>query len=270
MEKTTDFLTVNVGGQLFCTTQDTLNRSPFFEGLFVGVGTKSHKVEDEDTEKQRQQVVPFIDRDPKAFQHVLRLMRDPGYAFPAKFWRELDFFGIDHALTSATQPYYLPGDLMQFPFDERKKRGPVQVASVHQAPQLTRYDKHGIHVLFSGKAYDAINGAGFHDFFGGSLEKFFWCFDDMPVFVQVTETQFKCHTMSQLTKDRKILEKDSHNPLPIWAIPVVDNMSGHGHRCIVLLVVTAFHFFRFQTLPSGATLEPAEFPKLEKEKKNIY
>lgn len=265
MEKVTDFLTINVGGQLFYTTQDTLNRSPFFEALLVGVGAKSrlkaNTLETKATEETEKKAEPFIDRDPKAFKHVLALLRDPGYAFPAKFWRELDFFGIDHELTTSMKPYYLPSDLMHFRFDERKKLGPVQVASVQDAPQLTEYDEYGIRVLFSSKAYDAITQAGFHDFFGDSLEKNFWWFEGTRVFVQVTETQFRCYTMSQLTKDRKILKKDPNDPLPIWAIPVVDNLSGHNHKCDALLIVTAFHFFRFQTLPSGATLEVCNFTR---------
>lgn len=80
-----DTVVLNVGGKHFETTIQTLtSNSKYFESYF------SRWNEDSSTKI-------FIDRDPGIFTHVLRLMRDPSYAYPQKYLSELDFFQITYA-----------------------------------------------------------------------------------------------------------------------------------------------------------------------------
>lgn len=75
-------VTVNVGGQKFETTKQTLcGRSEYFTSLFESseIGNDSEI---------------FIDRDPEPFKHVLGYLRDENYPFPRQLIYELDFFGI--------------------------------------------------------------------------------------------------------------------------------------------------------------------------------
>lgn len=78
---------LNVGGQLFTTTKETLIQSAYFEALL-----NRWPPEEE----------IFIDRSPHIFKHVLSLLRDPTYTYPMKYASELNFYGIDAEV--ATDP----------------------------------------------------------------------------------------------------------------------------------------------------------------------
>jgi len=81
-----DQVTINVGGQLFTTTQTTLSSSSFFKTMFE--------------RWSNQDKVEFIDRSPKLFEHVINFLRDPQYPYPNTHLSELDFYGIDHNIQS--------------------------------------------------------------------------------------------------------------------------------------------------------------------------
>ncbi len=75
---------LNVGGQIFETTEDTLLRSPYFSGIKnVNGSIKTSKEEPY-----------FIDRDPKLFRHILNLLRNPKYEYPYKYYSELKFYSL--------------------------------------------------------------------------------------------------------------------------------------------------------------------------------
>lgn len=86
---------VNVGGTIFETTESTLRQSAFFEALLSSRwATKSGA-----------ETIPFVDRSPEGFGHVLELLRDPRYPFPWLRWeQELDFYGIDSRKAISTEP----------------------------------------------------------------------------------------------------------------------------------------------------------------------
>lgn len=71
---------LNVGGKIFETTTETLLTCNYFEALLkrFPLKDKSEPI--------------FIDRPPHIFKHVLSLMRDPQYYYPAEYHSELLFF----------------------------------------------------------------------------------------------------------------------------------------------------------------------------------
>jgi len=80
---------LNVGGQHFETTKDTLIRAPYFEALLSRWISKEKEI--------------FIDRSGSAFNHVLNLLRNPDYNFPHRYQEELNFYGVDlHFLPNCT------------------------------------------------------------------------------------------------------------------------------------------------------------------------
>ena len=74
---------LNVGGTLFESTETTLKKINYFKYLF------------EDTNLTNNDV-PFIDRSPHIFKHVLSFARDDTYNYPLKYKNELDFYDIDY------------------------------------------------------------------------------------------------------------------------------------------------------------------------------
>jgi hypothetical protein len=72
---------LNVGGQIFETTKETLMFSDYFKSFLTNW---SHDKE------------IFIDRSPRLFEHVLCLLRDPTYPYPNDYVGELDFYQIKH------------------------------------------------------------------------------------------------------------------------------------------------------------------------------
>lgn len=82
-----DRVFLDVGGKHFDTTRSTLTfGSAYFSVLLDGPfdQTRGH------TPEKR----IFIDRDPDAFTHVLRFLRDNNYGIPPEFVHELDFYQI--------------------------------------------------------------------------------------------------------------------------------------------------------------------------------
>jgi hypothetical protein len=75
-----DRITLNVGGRLFITAKDILNKAEYFKSLL-------NRWNNEDE--------IFIDRSPHIFKHVLSLLRNSNYKYPEKYLDELEFYGID-------------------------------------------------------------------------------------------------------------------------------------------------------------------------------
>ena len=77
-------ITLNVGGQLFTTTIETLvSSSSYFSGLFNFNSSQEEPL--------------FIDRSPKAFAEILEYIRSPQtYHVPKKYENELIYYGIPY------------------------------------------------------------------------------------------------------------------------------------------------------------------------------
>lgn len=77
-------ITLRVGEGTFETSYDTLAKSRYFETWFR-------------SENKTRESPPFtlkLDRDPEAFRHVLKLLRNPDSVFPAEYFNELEFYDI--------------------------------------------------------------------------------------------------------------------------------------------------------------------------------
>lgn len=70
---------LNVGGKLFETTDDILQKSTYFNSLLTRWNNTSDII--------------FINRSPHVFKHVLGVLIDPHYPFPKKYEYELHYFG---------------------------------------------------------------------------------------------------------------------------------------------------------------------------------
>jgi hypothetical protein len=73
-----DLVKINVGGTIFSTRIQTLKLSNYFKEW-------DHNIERD----------IFVDRNPKAFVHILEYLRDINYPYPQKYEYELDFYEID-------------------------------------------------------------------------------------------------------------------------------------------------------------------------------
>ena len=72
---------LNIGGVHYETTPDTLKKASYFDSYI---------------ERWNNEEEIFVDRDGKAFRHVLNLLRDSAYDFPPQHKLELDFYGINY------------------------------------------------------------------------------------------------------------------------------------------------------------------------------
>lgn len=79
-------VTLDVGGRTFRTTVGTLCAG---SGYFRSQFARFPPATGDDG-----RVSLFIDRDPQAFEHVLALLRDPAYAVPRAYRRELLFYAV--------------------------------------------------------------------------------------------------------------------------------------------------------------------------------
>ena len=91
IEKSQEWVNINIGGQIFTTRKETLHSSVYFRALFSG-------------EYNDDLSTLVIDRDPKIFRHVLNLLRDASYNYPLKYLSELDFYGIDYETDDEISP----------------------------------------------------------------------------------------------------------------------------------------------------------------------
>lgn len=73
-------ITINVGGRLFTTLESTLARSSFFNALFSPQWAQSIT---------RLDGVPFVDRSPVLFEHILDFLRS---GVPPIFWSRTNAF----------------------------------------------------------------------------------------------------------------------------------------------------------------------------------
>lgn len=72
---------INVGGQSFETLTTTIEALPYFKSRL-------------NFENNKEKVL-FVDRDPKAFRKILDYLRDPQVPPPKKYWRDLEYYGIE-------------------------------------------------------------------------------------------------------------------------------------------------------------------------------
>lgn len=148
MQAITSAIVINVGGKQFYTTMSTLNKSPFFEAMFRGSDTLEGNAERQS--KSLSPVIPFIDRDPGAFKHILSLLRDPTYPFPKGLEHELNFYGMSQTTTNITdtftagekpesekpesEKYMLLSDFVKLSPEARfAYNGPIQVVPMKKA-----------------------------------------------------------------------------------------------------------------------------------------
>jgi hypothetical protein len=254
MQAVTEAVSLCVGSTQFHTTRDTLCKSPYFEALLEDIASASgggvpgnQPRPAEGANMQDDKGVLFhIDRDAKAFKHVLSLLRDPGYPFPFKFRHELGFYGLTHEPSTAAGPYLLPSDLMSFP--DRGKAGPVQLVPVHQALPLVDFDKDYIAVEFTKETEAPLRECHGAFFYGDSLRVLLNCEQHMPIYVETTPTHFTCIGMNDLPKYMR-----GFNQWPARVVPVVTSLA--KPLCTALLINPRCTFQRFKTLPRGATLE---------------
>jgi hypothetical protein len=77
-------ITLDVGGQIFKTTYDTLIKIQYFKNMFDGCNRGLDEI-------------IFVNRSPNIFAHVFALIIDPLHPYPKKYAYELDFYGIDYS-----------------------------------------------------------------------------------------------------------------------------------------------------------------------------
>ena len=74
-------ISLNISGQCFEVQKNTLIKIPYFHDMFDACGDDINEI------------IP-VNRSPHIFKHVLALVIDPLYLFPAKYAFELDFYGV--------------------------------------------------------------------------------------------------------------------------------------------------------------------------------
>jgi hypothetical protein len=79
-------VTLNVGGTLFVTTDQTLTAKSQYFRVLLGSDFKSYFDKDD---KQIEEI--FIDRDPDSFKHILSYLWDSNYKISRKYEFELLF-----------------------------------------------------------------------------------------------------------------------------------------------------------------------------------
>lgn len=101
----------NVGGTYFETTIETLKKSEVlsahalrWNGSSLGSSSSSNDANNN---------IIFLDRNPKAFSHVLEYLRNPSYPIKEKYYSELDYFCID--LPSQNPPREIELPIIQIP-----------------------------------------------------------------------------------------------------------------------------------------------------------
>lgn len=94
-----NFIQLNVGNNIFHTTRRTLSKLSYFEAFL----------------RWKQQIPTYIDRNGKAFRHILYCARCPSYQIPSKYHYENNFFGLSIPNTKQYQPLkqvkFLPSEL---------------------------------------------------------------------------------------------------------------------------------------------------------------
>lgn len=74
---------LNVGGVVFETSKDVLNKSAYFKTML------------EDCDHTSDNII-FVDRSAHIFKHVLAYLRDDTYLYPIKYEKELQYFLINY------------------------------------------------------------------------------------------------------------------------------------------------------------------------------
>ena len=84
---------LNVQGQKFETTRETIIKIPYFRDMFEACTEVTEII--------------FVNRPSNAFKHVLGVITDPLYPFPEKFNFELDFYGIEYTKPKEKLPTFI-------------------------------------------------------------------------------------------------------------------------------------------------------------------
>ena len=77
-----DKIKINVGGRIFETTLQTLQKSKMLSTYYSNWNDKNN--------------IMFIDRSGEILEHVLSYMRDSRYKFPKKYEYELDYYDVEY------------------------------------------------------------------------------------------------------------------------------------------------------------------------------
>ena len=85
---------VNIGGTTFQTNETTLKKINYFKYLF-----EDTNITDND--------IPFVNRPAHIFKHVLVLVIDDTYKYPAKYKNELDFYDVEYNIDKLYDPSLL-------------------------------------------------------------------------------------------------------------------------------------------------------------------
>lgn len=81
-------VSINVGGETFVSTVETLQKIPYFDNLI----------------RSGLQWPDFIDRCPKAFSNILNNARDSSYTIKSKYWPDAIYFGLSISIVE-NPPY---------------------------------------------------------------------------------------------------------------------------------------------------------------------
>ena len=85
-----DIVKLNIGGTIFHTTKSTLLNTPsIFQAHLSRWSVNKDEI--------------FLDRDPKAFRHVLSRLRNPDYPFPPELNHELQFYCLTEPESDAIE-----------------------------------------------------------------------------------------------------------------------------------------------------------------------
>lgn len=248
MLATTPVVTLNVSGKLFYSTRSTLNKSPFFKAMLDQIPSDLTPTES-----------LFIDRDARAFKHILALLREPTYPFPKRLKHELDFYGLaKENKEPGTEPkqslkstpikkYTLFDDIFQLPAEEQEaaRNSPIQIVPMSEALPMVSFISGGfgrmamIRCMVSNELQTSLQKHGCS--------------------VGTTTTEFKININTQLFVsdfvkgeikliNEHILEemwtqREKTHVLPA-IVPVLK--TPQSNECAAILVVTSFPQHKFQ------------------------
>jgi hypothetical protein len=117
---------LKVGGVLFCSTHETLKRSPFFNNCL---------------EKFDKSLPMDIDRSGQSSKYILRFLRNACYSIPSEYYHDAIFFGLTVPQNSMISKHYGP-----------QKSDAVPIDFSHENP-LDQYLTGGAQITFFKSVY---------------------------------------------------------------------------------------------------------------------
>jgi len=225
--KLSDFIPINVGGELFYTTRETLcSRDGWFKSYME--------------RWQRNSTEIFLDRNPATFKEVLSLLRNPTYAFPVKFNYDLEFYGLKDA------PITNPNQIVA-PFNT----APADVA-LDQFLMVDQESQRGIISTFKIKAPDgfSVGKAFLQLIIPGEWEQMdiFRFVDKITIQSYLNDTEIDSFNSELLYIWQKLYhKKDAELPPLLLPLHFFFNDEKHfNQKCIQICV----HFSNSHTLPN--------------------